>query len=69
MSHDARLALLSPSFSAVWGSQVARDDVNTLVVTNDLMRDHRNFFPGTREFVRWKRSHLVSFSFRWEKDG
>ncbi|CAM9659616.1 unnamed protein product [Ectocarpus sp. 4 AP-2014] len=48
---------------------VARDDVNTLVLTNDLMRDHRNFFPGTREFVRWKRSHLVSFSFRWEKDG
>ncbi|CAM9130880.1 unnamed protein product, partial [Hapterophycus canaliculatus] len=48
---------------------VARSDVNTVVVTNDLMRDHRNFFPSTREFVRWKRSHLVSFSFGWEKDG
>ncbi|CAM9856181.1 unnamed protein product [Scytosiphon promiscuus] len=48
---------------------VARSDVDTVVVTNDLMRDHRDFFPGTREFVRWKRSHLVSFAFGWQKDG
>lgn len=52
---------------ACW--QIARDDVNTVVVTNDLMRDHRNFFPGTREFVRWKRSHMVSFSFEWDNGG
>lgn len=48
--------------------QVARDDVNTVVVTNDLMRDHRSFFPGTREFVRWKRSHHVSFAFAHAED-
>lgn len=76
-SNDVDLFVLSSCFPLIrffclfhgGVEKVARSDVNTVVVTNDLMRDHRNFFPGTREFVRWQRSSLVSFSFAWQNEG
>jgi hypothetical protein len=32
-----------------------------LVVTNDLMRDHKVAFPEARTFMRWRTSHVMYF--------
>lgn len=48
---------------------MAHDDVSTVVLTNDTMRDHKNFMPSERHFRRWKQGHMVRFSFTWGPDG
>ncbi len=39
----------------------------SLVVTNDLMRDHKaNAFDSGRVFVRWRAQHIVNFMVNYD---
>lgn len=37
----------------------------TLIITNDLMRDHHFSLLSTRRFLQWKERHSISFDFQY----
>ena len=40
----------------------------SLVITNDLMRDHKaNAFDSGRVFVRWRNQHIVNFMVNYDE--
>ena len=45
--------------AALWNGR------ETLVVTNDEMRDHHFQMLAPRSFLRWKERHQIHFSFEW----
>lgn len=50
-------------------TKVAHDNIHTVGLTNDTMRDHRRYMPSERHFLRWRRGHMVQYVFEWGPEG
>lgn len=50
-----------------WLAAAARAGPNSLVITNDRMRDHNFAMLAPRNFVKFKQGHLVRYTFEYRK--
>jgi len=49
-------------------ASVAFDASPAMVISNDMMRDHRLALLASRPFYRWRNTQIVGYGFKWPED-